>query len=208
MEKEKLSESEILEILKNKLVKGSSVNSLCEELNISDYDLFGYVKQLKDENINVTFSDKGSDISLIINNHPDYTKENEYRIEDVNDDIKIGVISDLRFGSKNEQIAILNDIYRKFLKDGVKYVFITGNLLEGKYSGNTEHDFGKSLIYNSAEGQCDHLIEFFPKVEGIKTLFITGDTDHTWNKELNVGEYISSKREDMVYLGPDRKSVV
>ena len=68
MEKEILSESEILEILKNKLVKGSSVNSLCEELNISDYDLFGYVKQLKDENINVTFSDKGSDISLIINN--------------------------------------------------------------------------------------------------------------------------------------------
>ena len=39
MEKEILSESEILEILKNKLVKGSSVNSLCEELNISDYDL-------------------------------------------------------------------------------------------------------------------------------------------------------------------------
>lgn len=202
MEKERLSDEEILELLKNKLVKGSSVNMLCEELNISDYDLFGYVKQLKDENINVTFSDKGSDISLIINNHPDYTKENEYRIEDESDDIKIGVISDLRFGSKNEQIATLNDIYRKFLKDGVKYVFITGNLLEGKYSGNTEHDFGKSLIYNSAEGQCDHLIEFFPKVEGIQTLFITGDTDHTWNKELNVGEYISSKREDMTYLGP------
>ena len=201
MEKERLSDEEILELLKNKLVKGSSVNTLCEELNISDYDLFGYVKQLKDENINITFSDKGNDISLIINNHPDYTKENEYKIES-DDELKIGVISDLRFGSKNEQIATLNDIYRKFLKDGVKYVFITGNLIEGKYSGSTEHDFGKSLIYNSAEGQCDHLIEFFPKVEGIQTLFITGDTDHTWNKELNVGEYISSKRDDMTYLGP------
>lgn len=207
MEKEKLSVTEILEILKNKLVKGCSVNSLCEELNISDYDLFGYVKQLKDENINITFSDKGSDVSLIINNHPDYTKENEYKIESEDDEVKIGVISDLRFGSKNEQIAMLNDIYRKFLKDGVKYVFITGNLLEGKYSGNTEHDFGKSLIYNSAEGQCDHLIEFFPKVEGIQTLFITGDTDHTWNKELNVGEYIASKRDDMIYLGPKCCSV-
>lgn len=201
MEKERLSDEEILELLKNKLVKGSSVNTLCEELNISDYDLFGYVKQLKDGNINITFSDKGNDISLIINNHPDYTKENEYKIES-DDELKIGVISDLRFGSKNEQIATLNDIYRKFLKDGVKYVFITGNLIEGKYSGSTEHDFGKSLIYNSAEGQCDHLIEFFPKVEGIQTLFITGDTDHTWNKELNVGEYISSKRDDMTYLGP------
>lgn len=202
MENDKLSENEILDILKNKLVKGSSVNTLCEELSITDYDLFGYVKQLKDENINITFSDKGNDISLIINNHPDYTKENEYNIEDGNEEIKIGVLSDLRFGSKNEQVAILNDMYRKFAKDGVKYVFITGNLLEGKYSGNTEHDFGKSLIYNSAEGQCDHLIDFFPKVEGIQTLFITGDTDHTWNKELNVGEYIASKREDMTYLGP------
>ncbi len=201
MEKRKLSDNEILEILKNKLIKGTNVNILCSELNITDYDLFGYIKQLKDENINISFSDKGSDIFLIINNHPDYTKENEYRIESDNN-LSIGVISDLRFGSKNEQIAILNDIYRKFLKDGVKYVFITGNLLEGKYSGNDEHDFGKSLIYNSAEGQCDHLIDFFPKVEGIKTLFITGDTDHTWNKELNVGEYISSKRDDMIYLGP------
>ena len=49
MENDKLSENEILDILKNKLVKGSSVNTLCEELNITDYDLFGYVKQLKDE---------------------------------------------------------------------------------------------------------------------------------------------------------------
>ena len=72
MENDKLSENEILDILKNKLVKGSSVNTLCEELNITDYDLFGYVKQLKDENINITFSDKGNDISLIINNHPNF----------------------------------------------------------------------------------------------------------------------------------------
>ena len=53
MENDKLSENEILDILKNKLVKGSSVNTLCEELSITDYDLFGYVKQLKDENINI-----------------------------------------------------------------------------------------------------------------------------------------------------------
>ena len=56
MENDKLSENEILDILKNKLVKGSSVNTLCEELNITDYDLFGYVKQLKDENINIKFT--------------------------------------------------------------------------------------------------------------------------------------------------------
>ena len=51
----------------------------------------------------------------------------------------IGVISDLRFGSKNEQIAMLNDIYKKFASDGVKYVIITGNLVEGKYKKADEN---------------------------------------------------------------------
>ena len=50
---------------------------------------------------------------LTINNNPDYSKENTYTIkEDLNESTKIGVISDLRFGSKHEQIALLNDTYK------------------------------------------------------------------------------------------------
>ena len=201
MEK-KLSEKEILDILKNKLVKGENVNTLCEELDIDEVKLFGYIKELKDININITMLNKSGDMFLSINNTPDYTKENTYTIKEKEENLKIGFISDLRFGSKNEQIALLNDIYKKYARDGVKYVFIAGNLLEGKYNKTDERNYGMSLIANDAYGQADHLIEFFPKVEGIKTLFITGDTDHTWNKELNVGEYIASHRSDMEYLGP------
>lgn len=202
-EKVVLTEEEILEILKTRLIKGDTVSALCEDLGISDYALFGYVKKLKDENINITFTDQGKDMKLVINNHPDYTKENIKIIkEDLGSTTKIGVISDLRFGSKEEQIALLNDIYKKFAEDGVKYVIITGNLVEGKYNGSVEYEFGNSLIYNSAEAQADHLIEYFPKVEGIKTMFITGNTDHTWSKDLNIGEYIAARRSDMEYLGP------
>ena len=203
MQNEKLSEQEIIECLQTRLLKGDSVKSLCEDLGISDFSLFGYVKKLKDLNINVTLANKAGDMILTINNSPDYTKENFYNIkEDVNEVAKIGAISDLRFGSKSEQIALLNDMYRKFALDGVKYVIVAGNLLEGKYSNKEEEKFGKSLITNDSYGQADHLIEYFPKVEGIQTLFITGDTDHTWSKELNIGEYISSNRSDMTYLGP------
>ena len=203
MQNEKLSEQEIIECLQTRLLKGDSVKSLCEDLGISDFSLFGYVKKLKDLNINVTLANKAGDMILTINNSPDYTKENFYNIkEDVNEVAKVGAISDLRFGSKSEQIALLNDMYRKFAMDGVKYVIVAGNLLEGKYSNKEEEKFGKSLITNDSYGQADHLIEYFPKVEGIQTLFITGDTDHTWSKELNIGEYISSNRSDMTYLGP------
>ena len=38
-----------LEILKTRLIKGDTVSALCEDLGISDYALFGYVKKLKDE---------------------------------------------------------------------------------------------------------------------------------------------------------------
>ena len=193
---------EILSILSERLVKGESANNLANELNISNYDLFGYIKQLKDNGINITFTDRGDDIRISISHQPDFTKEKVYKFKTSDTHTKVGVISDLRFGSKNEQIAMLNDIYRKFAKDGVSIVIVAGNLLEGKYNKTDETKFGKSLITNDAYGQADHLIKYFPCVEGIRTLFITGDTDHTWGKELDVGKYIASKRDDMVYLGP------
>lgn len=192
----------ILSTLQERLTKGDTVSNLTTELGISEYELFGYVRQMKDTGINVTFTEKGDEVRLSINHQPDFTTENTYRINSEDSNTKIGVISDLRFGSKNEQIAMLNDMYRKFAADGVTHVIIAGNLLEGKYNKTEEDKFGKSLISNDAYGQADHLIEYFPCVEGIQTLFITGDTDHTWGKELNVGKYISSHRKDMIYLGP------
>lgn len=93
-------------------------------------------------------------------------------------------------------------MYQKFLKDGVKYVFVLGNLVEGPYVGKDLMEFGKSLNFNDAKMQADHLIEYFPKVEGIETLFITGKLDHKWSKKLSIGEYIGKQCEQMKYLEP------
>lgn len=196
------TEKEILEYLKEVLVKGSTVESLCKELEISDFALYGYISKLKDQEILVKVYEKSDKIEIKINNNPDLSKQYTYKIEeDLDTNTKIGVISDLRFGSKYEQISKLNDMYRKFAENGVKYVIVTGNLLEGKYTARKEEMFGNSLLFNTGIAQADHLIEYFPKVEGIETLFITGETDHTW-KDFNVGKYIEGKRSDMTYLGP------
>ena len=196
------TEKEILDYLKDVLVKGSTVENLCKELEISDFALYGYISKLKDQEIIVKVYEKSDKIEIKINNNPDLSKQYTYKIEeDLDSKTKIGVISDLRFGSKYEQISKLNDMYRKFAEDGVKYVLITGNLLEGKYTARKEEMFGNSLLFNTGVAQADHLVEYFPKVEGIKTLFITGETDYTW-KDFNVGKYIEGKRSDMTYLGP------
>ena len=198
-----LKEKEILDFLKQRLEKTTTIEALCNELKISDYALYGYLAKIKEQGINIQIDEKDDKIEVKINNNPDMSKQYTYKIEeDYNTKTKIGVISDLRFGSKFEQISKLNDMYRKFAEDGVKYVIITGNLLEGKYSGKNEEMFGNSLLFNTALSQADHLIEYFPQVEGIQTLFITGETDLSWGKKLNVGKYIASKRPDMTYLGP------
>ena len=202
-EKHELDSDEILDLLQTRLIKGDTVDDLCNDLDINEVQLFGYINKLKESGININLTSKSGDMYLAINNSPDYSKENTYSVkENIDESTKIGVISDLRFGSKNEQIAMLNDTYKKFASDGVKYVIIAGNLLEGKYNSRDLKEYGKSLITNDGFEQANHLIDYFPKVEGIQTLFITGDTDHTWSKELNVGEYIASRREDMTYLGP------
>ncbi len=196
------TEKEILDYLKDVLTKGSTVENLCKELEISDFALYGYISKLKDQEIIVKVYEKSDKIEIKINNNPDLSKQYTYKIEEnLDTNTKIGVISDLRFGSKYEQISKLNDMYRKFAENGVKYVIVTGNLLEGKYTARKEEMFGNSLLFNTGIAQADHLIEYFPKVEGIQTLFITGETDHTW-KDFNVGKYIEGKRSDMTYLGP------
>ena len=150
---EELTDEKILEILQTRLTKSVSVSELCNDLSINEVQLFGYIEKLKDFNFNVSLTNKLGEMMLEINNSPDFASDYTYSIkEDVNIKTKIGVISDLRFGSKKEQIALLNDMYNKFALDGVKYVIIAGNLLEGKYNQKDEREFGKSLITNDAYG--------------------------------------------------------
>ena len=137
------------------------------------------------------------------NEHPDLSQVNTYYFKsDVDSPLKIAVIADIRAGSKCEQFRVLNDMFIKFQREGIKDVFILGNLLEGQYKGDIFKEFGRSLITNDAVSQANHFIENFPHVDGIKTYFITGKLDHSFSQKLNVGEYITSKRDDMVFLGP------
>ena len=204
-EKVQLSREEKLDLLVDLLDKNYTLSDLCEILDSTEYEIIGFTESLKDEGYNITVNEKQGKTFLTMEDYPDISEENVYHFnEDINEPTKIGVIADLRFGSKNEQLAILNDIYTKFAKDGVKHVFVGGNIIEGEYKGQTEKNFSNSLYTNDVNIQADLATEYFPKIEGINTYFITGSNEQKCGNILNVGEYIASKRPDMKYLGPKR----
>ncbi len=198
-----MEEKEIREKLIENLKKKVTISALEEKFHLSKLEILGHIKRLKDEGMKISYYEKDNEAFVSINEYPDLSKEYTYHIDvDNNEKLKCAYISDLRFGSKNEQIAILNDLYKKFASEGVKYVFVLGNLIEGVYTGEDANAYMENLITNDAEAQTEHLINYYPHVEGIKTLFIAGKNELKVAKKINVGETIAKARNDMIYLGP------
>ena len=129
---------------------------LCKSYNISKEDLFILIHELKKRGNNVVtmnttaYKESKNDeepekvqVTLIRNfGHEKLIDDLSYEIKDNNENIKIMFISDTRYGSIYEQDTIMSDLFMKAKQMGVKYVFLTGDVVEGLYSG------AKS-IYNS-----------------------------------------------------------
>lgn len=196
------------------------VEDLCKSYNITRDDLFILIHELKKRGnnivtMNTTATLIGSDeekntVTLIRNfGHEQLINDLSYEIVDNADEIKCMLISDLRFGSIYQQTSILNDMYVKAKSMGVKYVFLCGDIVEGIYKG-AKSIFNSTLHKDGYEDQATYVAACFPRVDGIKTYFITGEHDLSFLKtrdKIDIGKIISSKREDMVYLGPRRKKV-
>ena len=86
--------------------------------------------------------------------------------------IKLLLISDTHLASKYDRIDILEYLYDKAEKEGVKYVLHSGDFTDGK-SHRPEHQY--ELRELSYQGQADYAIDKYPKREGITTFVINGN---------------------------------
>lgn len=199
------------------------LEDLCKEHNISIDDMFIIIHELKRRGNNIitlnTLAYKDTDeitdddkveVTLIRNfGHEKLIDELSYKIVDDDKDIKIMLISDTRFGSKYQQLTILNDMYIKAKNLGVKYVFLNGDVVEGIYSG-IKSIYNTTLYKYGSDAQAKLVIDMFPRVDGITTYFITGEHDLSYlrgKEKIDIGKLISKERDDMIYLGPQRKKV-
>ena len=194
---------------------------LCKSYNISKEDLFVLVHELKKRGnnvvtINTTAYKEGEEeekkvqVTLLRNfGHEALIDDLSYEIVDNDENVKVMLISDTRFGSIYQQTSILNDLYSKAKQMGVKYVFLTGDVVEGMYTG-AKSIYNSTLHKAGYEDQADLVASCFPRVEGITTYFLTGEHDLSFLKtkeKIDIGKLIADKREDMIYLGPRRKKV-
>lgn len=199
------------------------LEDLCKSYSISKDDMFILIHELKNRGDNIvtlnTSAYKGRDdseeedkvqVTLIRNfGHEKLIKDLSYKIVDDDDNTKIMLISDTRFGSIYQQLSILNDMYVKAKEMGVKYVFLTGDVVEGIYSG-AKSIYNATLHQNGYEDQAKLVAKLFPRVDGITTYFITGEHDLSFLKskeKVDIGTIIDALRDDMIYLGPRRKKV-
>ena len=188
--------------LKELTTKEISLTSICEILELNDYEVLGLVRELRLEGINIIIQKKDDDIYLFNKGEKELNEDNTYKFEtDENNEFKFIAISDTRFGSKFQQLSILNDIYLKGYEMGYRNVILCGNISEGLYSLTNIYAEGNFL--DDTLRQVDYIVNYFPHIEGMKTYFITGvkDEKHLRNNKINIGKRISDLRDDMIYLG-------
>lgn len=118
--------------------------------------------------------------------------------------VTFGLVADTHLASKEERLAELHAQYDLFATEGVTTVLHAGNIVDG-YIPRIN---GGSVYESSIDGQCQYVIDNYPRREGITTYFITGD-DHEgwWMKEgFNFGAYLmmlaeKQGRADLKYIG-------
>lgn len=186
--------------LKNKLKylinKKKNLVTICQELELKDYEVIGLIQLMKQEGELVDYVN-GEIIKL---KKP--IKENDvYEIPNNTEHLKLLLISDTHLCSKYDRLDILRYLYDKAEDNGVKYILHSGDFTDGK-SNRPEHIY--ELKEHSFQGQVDYCIDKYPKFSG-KTYAIQGNHDNWWYKSSGseILVPISKAREDIIYLGSD-----
>lgn len=191
-----------LEELKRLTRREVNLENLCETLELNEFEVLALIRQLRLDGINILSQKRADGIYLFNHGERELEEENSYQFyTDDNNEFKFVAISDTRFGSKYQQLSILNDIYMKANDLGYKDVILCGNISEGLYSLN--NIYSDTNFLDDTLEQIDYITRFYPYASGMQTHFITGikDEKHLKENKINIGSRISDARDDMNYLG-------
>lgn len=195
-------EKELLEKFKDLSSKEISLTELCRVLKLNTYEVLAIASELKRQGINIVTKIFDDDIYMFNNGERELFENYSCNLNtDDNNEFKFIAISDTYFGSKYQQLSILNDICSKGVNMGYNNIFHCGNISCGIYP---IHDtYADTFFLDDSLRQIDYIVKYFPQIDGMKTYFITGARDerHLKTNKINIGKRISELRDDMVYLG-------
>ena len=164
--------------------KEISLSEISRQLEINEYEVMALVRELRLTGINIVTQQRDDDIYMYNHGEKELTDENSYQFyTDEENEFKFVAISDTRFGSKSQQLSILNDIYIKANELGFRNVILCGNITEGLYPLN--NIYSESNFLDDTLRQVDYIIKYYPHIDGMKTYFLTGYKDEIHLKKNN-----------------------
>jgi len=203
-----MDKCEIKEKLRKLCSKERNIFDLCNYLELNEYEILALVRELRMDGINIITKVYDDDLYLFDLGERELTDNFNYNlVTDINNEFKFVAISDTRFGSKSQQLSILNDIYYKAYEMGYKNIIHCGNITEGIYP--ISNIYADTIFLDDTLRQADYIVKNYPRIDGIKTYFITGikDERHLKSKKIDIGKRISESRDDMIYLGNNSCSI-
>ena len=186
--------------LKNKLKylinKKKDLATICETLELKDYEVIGLVQLMKEDGELVDYIN-----GEIVKLKKPIQNNDVYELPNNLEHLKLLLISDTHLCSKYDRLDILRYLYEKAENDGVKHILHSGDFTDGR-SNRAEQIY--ELKEHSYEAQVDYCVEKYPEFSG-KTYVIGGNHDGWWYKSngSEIVKSIAKQREDIVYLGSD-----
>lgn len=195
-------EKKLIQKMGEYLKKVRTMTEIKRDFNLSEIEVMTIVHLLRKDGVNIVCDMKDSNLHIVNmkENNLDVSSS-EKIIVPKGQNFKVLVISDTRLCSKYQQLSIVNELYRIASSEGIDTVLHCGDISEGIYS--SKNKYSDTVFRNDTNLQAEYIIENYPYVEGIRTLFITGNQDDTHLKTngINIGRLISEGRRDMKFLG-------
>lgn len=188
-------------LLKKLLKDHQTLNQLVEKTGLNEIEVLGHIGKLKNDGEEILdFMADNGQIGYVLNKKVT-TRYDEYKhYHEPNTVIRIGVVSDTHICSKFWQPTYLKMAYEHMKSMGVDTVYHAGDITDGFYKDRMEETYAFG-----ADAQVDEVVRRYPRIDGIKTFFITGNHDYTHmrNGGSDIGRAIANQRNDMIYLGRD-----
>lgn len=114
------------------------------------------------------------------------------------ENVKFIVISDTHFGARYENMSYIDYVYNYAKKNGIKYIIVTGDLIEG----NCFNYYWCKKEYSNIKAQLEHVFYDYCYDDEIKNIILLGNHDFSsFVKEgVDISKYLSI-RDDFEILG-------
>lgn len=178
---------------------GASVEQLADQADVSPKRVREALERLRGAGYRVGESDARVTLTKVVPQADSVFSASPALFD--GDVMRIGVVSDTHLGAKEEALDELHAAYDVFQREGITEVWHSGDWGTGVGVFRTHH---AEANVHTGEEQVQHLVDNYPKRDGIRTRGISGNHD----LEGDFGRIgfdpvraFAARRDDIDYLG-------